>query len=145
MKVVHSSFFRALCAIIVGALLIQYREQMVTWITIAIGVLFFLSGVISIATYFSAKRNASKVGIVYDANGKQISGGSVDAVYQSRHGSQNGWGRFRLLDIPFHYPLGGFACHHQAVSHRFSTTLYHRLDNAHLWSGGVHQCLQACQ
>ena len=74
MKVVHSSFFRALCAIIVGALLIQYREQTVTWITIAIGVLFFLSGVISIATYFSAKRNASKVGIVYDANGKQISG-----------------------------------------------------------------------
>lgn len=74
MKVVHSSFFRALCAIIVGALLIQYREQTVTWITIAIGVLFFLSGVISIATYFSAKRNASKMGIVYDANGKQISG-----------------------------------------------------------------------
>ena len=72
MKVVHSSFFRALCAIIVGALLIQYREQTVTWITIAIGVLFFLSGVISIATYFSAKRNASKVGIVYDANGKLL-------------------------------------------------------------------------
>ena len=56
MKVVHSSFFRAICAIIVGALLIQYREQTVTWITIAIGVLFFLSGIISLATYFSAKR-----------------------------------------------------------------------------------------
>lgn len=27
MKVIHSSFFRAICAIIVGALLIQYREQ----------------------------------------------------------------------------------------------------------------------
>ena len=74
MKVVHSSFFRAICAIIVGALLIQYREQTVTWITIAIGVLFFLSGVISIATYFSAKRNADKVGVVYDANGKQLTG-----------------------------------------------------------------------
>lgn len=74
MKVVHSSFFRAICAIIVGALLIQYREQTVTWITIAIGVLFFLSGVISIATYFSAKRNADKLGVIHDANGKQISG-----------------------------------------------------------------------
>lgn len=74
MKVVHSSFFRAICAIIVGALLIQYREQTVTWITIAIGVLFFLSGVISIATYFSAKRNADKVAIVFDASGKQITG-----------------------------------------------------------------------
>lgn len=74
MKVVHSSFFRAVCAIIVGALLIQYREQTVTWITIAIGVLFFLSGVISVATYFSAKRNYDKVAIVYDANGKQLTG-----------------------------------------------------------------------
>ena len=74
MKVVHSSFFRAICAIIVGALLIQYREQTVAWITIAIGVLFFLSGVISVATYFSAKRNVDKVAIVYDANGKQLTG-----------------------------------------------------------------------
>lgn len=74
MKVVHSSLFRAVCAIIVGALLIQYREQTVTWITIAIGVLFFLSGVISLATYYSAKRSASRGHIVYDANGKQITG-----------------------------------------------------------------------
>ncbi len=68
--------FRALCAIIVGVLLIQYREQTVTWITIAIGVLFFLSGVISLATYYSAKRNAEKMQgqALYDANGKQILG-----------------------------------------------------------------------
>ena len=74
MKVIHSSFFRAICAIVVGALLIEYREQTVTWITIAIGVLFFLSGVISIVTYFSAKRHAEKVGVIFDANGRQITG-----------------------------------------------------------------------
>ncbi len=74
MKVVHSSLFRAVCAIVVGALLIQYREQTVTWLTIAIGVLFFLSGVISLAAYYSAKRNANRGHIVYDANGKQITG-----------------------------------------------------------------------
>ena len=74
MKVVHSSFFRALCAVIVGALLIVYREQTVTWITIAIGVLFFLSGVISIATYFSARRRAADSPVVYDANGRQLTG-----------------------------------------------------------------------
>ena len=61
MKVIHSSIFRAVCAIIVGVLLIQYREQTVTWITIAIGVLFFLSGVISLASYWAAKRNAEKM------------------------------------------------------------------------------------
>lgn len=74
MKVVHSSFFRALCAVIVGALLIVYREQTVTWITIAIGVLFFLSGVISIATYFSARRRAADSPVVYDADGRQLTG-----------------------------------------------------------------------
>lgn len=76
MKVVHSSLFRAVCAIIIGVLLIQYREQTVTWITIAIGVLFFLSGVISLITYFSAKRTAEKMQgqVLSDANGKQIIG-----------------------------------------------------------------------
>lgn len=76
MKVIHSSIFRAVCAIIVGVLLIQYREQTVTWITIAIGVLFFLSGVISLASYWEAKRNAEKMQgqILSDSNGKPIMG-----------------------------------------------------------------------
>ena len=46
MRIVQSSFFRALCAVIIGALLIKYREQTVTWMTIVIGVMFFLSGVV---------------------------------------------------------------------------------------------------
>lgn len=76
MKVIHSSIFRAVCAIIVGVLLIQYREQTVTWITIAIGVLFFLSGVISLASYWAVKRNAEKMQgqILSDSNGKPIMG-----------------------------------------------------------------------
>lgn len=76
MKVIHSSIFRAVCAIIVGVLLIQYREQTVTWITIAIGVLFFLSGVISLASYWAAKRYAEKMQgqILSDSNGKPIMG-----------------------------------------------------------------------
>ena len=76
MKVIHSSIFRAVCAIIVGVLLIQYREQTVTWITVAIGVLFFLAGVISLASYWAAKRNAEKMQgqILSDSNGKPIMG-----------------------------------------------------------------------
>ncbi len=78
MKVIHSSLFRALCAIIVGCLLIEYREQTVTWITIAIGVLFFLSGIVSLATYYSAKRSANKAAttdtVLHDAEGRQLTG-----------------------------------------------------------------------
>lgn len=76
MKVIQSSLFRALCAIIIGALLIQYREQTVTWITIAIGVLFFLSGVFSLLSYMNAKRSAEKMKgqYLYDAQGNHIIG-----------------------------------------------------------------------
>lgn len=76
MKVIHSSLFRAVCAIIVGILLIQYREQTVTWITISIGVLFFLSGVVSLASYYSAKHAAEKMQgqVLYNAQGQHIAG-----------------------------------------------------------------------
>ena len=73
MKIVQSSFFRALCAMVVGALLIKYREQTVTWMTIVIGVMFFLSGVVSCATYFSA-RGKEDMPKVFDAEGRQLTG-----------------------------------------------------------------------
>lgn len=73
MKVFQSSIFRALCAIVVGALLVKYREQTVTWITIAIGVIFFVSGVISTVAYLSAKHQATKEGVeIYDAKGNRL-------------------------------------------------------------------------
>ncbi len=73
MKVLQSSIFRAICAIIVGALLIKYREQTVTWITILIGVIFFLSGIISCIAYFAAKRKSTDGDLdIYDAQGNLI-------------------------------------------------------------------------
>lgn len=73
MKILNSRFLRAVIAAIVGALLIKYRENMVTWLTIAIGVMFFLSGVVSLAGYYSARRQANGPQ-VFDANGQQIRG-----------------------------------------------------------------------
>lgn len=70
MRILQSALFRALCAIVIGVLLIRYREQTMTWITITIGVLFFLSGIISLTTYFVSRKNTLDVEI-YDANGKQ--------------------------------------------------------------------------
>ncbi len=73
MKVFQSSVVRALCAIIVGALIVKYRELTVTWITIAIGVLFFLSGVFSCVTYFIARGKKSDIQ-VFDADGRLLTG-----------------------------------------------------------------------
>ena len=60
MRILQSSLFRALCAIVAGYLLAVYREQMLHWTTIAFGGLFFLSGLVSLITYYSEKRRAMK-------------------------------------------------------------------------------------
>ena len=76
MKILQSSFFRALTAIIVGGLLVLYRQNMMRWLTIAIGILFFLSGIISVAAYYSSwKTYKNHEGIqLFDTDGNQISG-----------------------------------------------------------------------
>lgn len=73
MKILQSSVFRAICAIAVGILLIKYPDNTVTWITVAIGVLFFLSGVISLVVYMNARKHVSEYKIT-DAEGNIVSG-----------------------------------------------------------------------
>lgn len=73
MKILQSSFFRALTAIAVGVLLIKYPDNTVTGIVITIGVLFALSGLISVLTYVIARKHESEY-VIYDAQGRQIAG-----------------------------------------------------------------------
>lgn len=74
MKIFQSSLFRALCAIIVGALLIKYPDNTVMWLTVAIGVLFLLSGIIAMIAYVNARKHAGEYTIT-DREGHIISGG----------------------------------------------------------------------
>ena len=71
MKILQSSVFRAICAIAIGILLIKFPDNTVTWITVAIGVLFLLSGVISIVVYVNARKNVAEYKIT-DAEGNVI-------------------------------------------------------------------------
>ena len=48
MKILQSSLVRAVMAFAVGALIIKYREETVHWLTVVIGALFFVSGLISV-------------------------------------------------------------------------------------------------
>lgn len=73
MKILQSSLFRAVCAIVVGVLLIKFPDNTVTGITIAIGVLFLVSGLISALTYVQARRHAGDYKI-YDAEGRLVGG-----------------------------------------------------------------------
>ena len=56
-----TSIARVLVAAIAGILMIKYREDMVTWLTISIGAMFFLSGVISVVYYFVARNRWQKM------------------------------------------------------------------------------------
>lgn len=71
MKILQSSLFRAICAIVVGVMLIQNPDSTVTWLTVAIGVIFFLSGAISCVSYFVARRNAPQYDIT-DGDGNIV-------------------------------------------------------------------------
>jgi len=71
MKTVQTSFIRAIIAVVVGLLLIKYREATVTWITIIIGVLFAISGLISCIVYL-VNRNAKPTAVV-DVEGNPVS------------------------------------------------------------------------
>lgn len=71
MKLFQSSVFRAICAIAIGILLVKYPDNTVEWLTVAIGVLFLLSGIISVVVYVNARRHWSEVTIT-DAEGRVI-------------------------------------------------------------------------
>ena len=73
MRILQSSVFRALCAIVIGALLVKFPDNTMKGITVAIGLLFLLSGVISCVTYFWSRRHVSEYKI-YDAEGNLVAG-----------------------------------------------------------------------
>lgn len=71
MRILRSSFFRALVAIICGVLLIQFRVDMMTWLTKGIGILFFVTGLVSCISYYVEKRKIESTQLV-DADGRKI-------------------------------------------------------------------------
>lgn len=76
MRILQSSVFRAICAVVVGILLIKNPGDTMIGITIAIGVLFLVSGIISCIAYLIARRSylsAQKDNVeLYDSNGNAI-------------------------------------------------------------------------
>ena len=73
MKILQSSVFRSISAIAIGCLLIKYPDNTVTWITVAIGILFLLSGLISLIVYVHARKNVSEFKIM-NSEGHVIAG-----------------------------------------------------------------------
>ena len=99
MKIIQYSVFRALCAIAVGALLVKYREDMVEWMTIAIGVLFFLSGLTAMIASMGKKnevvssdKTEENVYTQMAETAIQRSGENQSSSPDSPITERNGWG-----------------------------------------------------
>ncbi|MCQ2255611.1 MAG: DUF308 domain-containing protein [Bacteroidaceae bacterium] len=71
MRILKSTIFRALCAIAIGYMLIEYPTEMQHGFIQAIGALFFASGAISWASYLYQKKNEGKTDI-YDEQGNKL-------------------------------------------------------------------------
>ena len=60
MKVLQISAIRAIIVLVTGFLLVKYREETMTWMTITVGVLFLLSGLVSCIAYYFEKENVAR-------------------------------------------------------------------------------------
>ena len=62
--------------ILSGILIVKFREDMVTWLTVGLGAIFFISGVISCISYYIQRRHVLKMraeGItLFDSEGKPV-------------------------------------------------------------------------
>ena len=73
MKILQSSIFRAVCAIAVGIMILYKTEATIQYITIAVGVLFFISGLISCLGYYNSLRTYKEKKVVDDKGKVHIS------------------------------------------------------------------------
>ena len=72
MKVLQISAIRAIIVLVTGFLLVEYREETMTWMTITVGILFLLSGLVScIAYYFEKEKVAKKTAKAEQQEGQQ--------------------------------------------------------------------------
>ena len=60
MKVLEISAIRAIIVLVTGFLLVRYREETMTWMTITVGILFLLSGLVSCIAYYFEKEKVAK-------------------------------------------------------------------------------------
>lgn len=60
MKVLQISAVRAIIVLVTGFLLVKYREETMTWMTITVGVLFLISGLVACMVYYFEKEKVAK-------------------------------------------------------------------------------------
>jgi len=71
MKLFRISFIRALAALVVGVLLLKYDEAVLKGLTIALGIMFLIAGVVSLVGWLNMRRKTASFQLMADAKNEQ--------------------------------------------------------------------------
>ena len=79
MRQISAFLLRAVLTVVAGVLMIEYRDEMVSWLTKLLGVIFFTSGVISCVVYYAGRRRAP-LPVEQMPEGSDNNGNAADAA-----------------------------------------------------------------
>ena len=101
MKIVNSYIFRAVCALLIGLLLVSNPERMTGLLVQVIGGLFLISGLVSLINYFIIRYSDKRQSAVFYFNGNHCRA-CINGIFQQF-----------LSDVYFRFSDGGGR--HQSV------------------------------
>ena len=81
MKLLQISIIRAIAAIVVGVLLLKYDEAVLKGLTIAIGILFLIAGIVSMVEWINLRRKKADFRVMDDGEGGKSKGDNSQPMF----------------------------------------------------------------
>ena len=81
MKLLQISIIRAIAAIVVGVLLLKYDEAVLKGLTIAIGILFHIAGIVSLVEWINLRRKKADFRVMDDGEGGKSKGDNSQPMF----------------------------------------------------------------
>ena len=81
MKLLQISIIRAIAAIVVGVLLLKYDEAVLKGLTIAIGILFLIAGIVSLVEWINLRRKKADFSVMDDGEGGKSKGDNSQPMF----------------------------------------------------------------
>ncbi len=81
MKLLQISIIRAIAAIVVGVLLLKYDEAVLKGLTIAIGILFLIAGIVSLVEWINLRRKKADFRVMDDGEGGKSKGDNSQPMF----------------------------------------------------------------
>lgn len=81
MKLLQISIIRSIAAIVVGVLLLKYDEAVLKGLTIAIGILFLIAGIVSLVEWINLRRKKADFRVMDDGEGGKSKGDNSQPMF----------------------------------------------------------------